>query len=183
MKHSFKVKQVFIGCNHIFTPFNSRTVAKFLEYNKVCEFISSFEKMNGNVMTVDNYIAAEFVPPSTGEYVEVANPADFHTVGKVGVSSAADVNDAVAAAELAFPEWSSKTIKARATIVRDTMWFDFLFCRASDCEGLNSKSLVFVFGFQMMKFHSLVKENAQELAELIVKENGKNITEALADGK
>lgn len=35
----------------------------------------------------------------------------------------------------------------------------------------------------MMKFHALVKEHAQELAELIVKENGKNITEALADGK
>jgi acyl-CoA reductase-like NAD-dependent aldehyde dehydrogenase len=35
----------------------------------------------------------------------------------------------------------------------------------------------------MMKFHALVCENAQELAELIVKENGKNITEALADGK
>lgn len=33
----------------------------------------------------------------------------------------------------------------------------------------------------MMKFHALVEENAQELAELIVKENGKNITEALAD--
>jgi acyl-CoA reductase-like NAD-dependent aldehyde dehydrogenase len=35
----------------------------------------------------------------------------------------------------------------------------------------------------MMKFHALVRENAQELAELMVKENGKNITEALADGK
>ena len=35
----------------------------------------------------------------------------------------------------------------------------------------------------MMKFHALVHDNAKELAELIVKENGKNITEALADGK
>jgi malonate-semialdehyde dehydrogenase (acetylating)/methylmalonate-semialdehyde dehydrogenase len=35
----------------------------------------------------------------------------------------------------------------------------------------------------MMKFHALVRENSMELAELIVKENGKNITEALADGK
>ena len=33
----------------------------------------------------------------------------------------------------------------------------------------------------MMKFHALVHANRQELAELIVKENGKNITEALAD--
>ena len=36
---------------------------------------------------------------------------------------------------------------------------------------------------QMMQFHTLVRENAQELAELIVRENGKNITEALADGE
>jgi acyl-CoA reductase-like NAD-dependent aldehyde dehydrogenase len=35
----------------------------------------------------------------------------------------------------------------------------------------------------MMHFHSLIRDHAQELAELIVKENGKNITEALADGK
>lgn len=33
----------------------------------------------------------------------------------------------------------------------------------------------------MLQFHALIRENAQELAELIVKENGKNITEALAD--
>jgi methylmalonic acid semialdehyde dehydrogenase len=33
----------------------------------------------------------------------------------------------------------------------------------------------------LMKFNYLVKEHAQELAELIVQENGKNITEALAD--
>lgn len=33
----------------------------------------------------------------------------------------------------------------------------------------------------MLKFHSLVKDHAQELAELIVQENGKNIVEALAD--
>jgi len=33
----------------------------------------------------------------------------------------------------------------------------------------------------MMKFHSLMDKHAQELAEIIVKENGKNIVEALAD--
>jgi len=34
----------------------------------------------------------------------------------------------------------------------------------------------------MMKFHSLIDREAEELAKLIVLENGKNITEALADG-
>jgi len=33
----------------------------------------------------------------------------------------------------------------------------------------------------MLKFHSLIQKHAQELAEIIVMENGKNITEALAD--
>jgi acyl-CoA reductase-like NAD-dependent aldehyde dehydrogenase len=33
----------------------------------------------------------------------------------------------------------------------------------------------------MLKFHALVRDHAHELAELIVLENGKNITEALAD--
>ena len=37
------------------------------------------------------------------------------------------------------------------------------------------------FAAVMFKLHHLINENAQELAELIVKENGKNITEALAD--
>ena len=31
------------------------------------------------------------------------------------------------------------------------------------------------------KLHMLIQENDKELAELIVKENGKNMTEALAD--
>ena len=33
----------------------------------------------------------------------------------------------------------------------------------------------------MLKFHSLIRQNSHELAELIVAENGKNYTEALAD--
>jgi len=44
-------------------------------------------------------------------------------------------------------------------------------------SGLTIKSRAAI----MLKFHNLVKENANQLAELIVKENGKNITEALAD--
>lgn len=44
-------------------------------------------------------------------------------------------------------------------------------------SGLTMKARAAV----MLKFHALVREHAQELAELIVRENGKNITEALAD--
>lgn len=101
--------------------------------------------------TINNYIQGEYLPPSTGEYLNVENPANDDVIAKVGVSSAKDVDTAVKAAEAAFPSWSKLTIKARAAI--------------------------------MMKFHALVRDNAKELAELIVKENGKNMTEALADGK
>jgi malonate-semialdehyde dehydrogenase (acetylating)/methylmalonate-semialdehyde dehydrogenase len=34
----------------------------------------------------------------------------------------------------------------------------------------------------MMKFHSIVQREADELAKMIVLENGKNMTEALAEG-
>jgi acyl-CoA reductase-like NAD-dependent aldehyde dehydrogenase len=33
----------------------------------------------------------------------------------------------------------------------------------------------------MLKFHSLVREHTEELAALIVRENGKNFTEAIAE--
>jgi len=68
--------------------------------------------------TVDNYIAGSRSPPSTGEYLNVINPANFQVEGRVAVSNTKDVQDAVAAAEAAFPAWSSRTIKARAAMVR-----------------------------------------------------------------
>jgi len=98
---------------------------------------------------VDNYFNGAFHPPSTGEYLDVINPADDSILAKVAISNETDVNKVVDAASNALEHWSSMTIKARAAI--------------------------------MLKFHALMRENAQELAELIVAENGKNITEALAD--
>lgn len=68
-------------------------------------------------ITVDNYIGGSFVAPSSGEYLAVVNPSDFTIEGKVGISKAQDVQDAVAAADAAFPAWSKRTIKARAAIV------------------------------------------------------------------
>mmetsp|Transcript_3939 Transcript_3939/g.6984 ORF Transcript_3939/g.6984 Transcript_3939/m.6984 type:complete len:562 (+) Transcript_3939:310-1995(+) len=100
-------------------------------------------------VVVDNYISGGFVPPSSSDYMDVINPANSKTIGKVALSSACDVDTAVKAAKNAFCSWSSRTIKQRAAV--------------------------------MMKFHALIQEHARELAELIVQENGKNITEALAD--
>jgi malonate-semialdehyde dehydrogenase (acetylating) / methylmalonate-semialdehyde dehydrogenase len=98
---------------------------------------------------VENYIDGAFVPPSSGEYVSVTSPSTGQEIAKVGLSEPSDVEGAVRAAAAAFPAWSARTIKARASI--------------------------------MLTFHALVKRHANELADLIVLENGKNKTEALAD--
>jgi acyl-CoA reductase-like NAD-dependent aldehyde dehydrogenase len=99
--------------------------------------------------TVDNYINGAFVPPSSGEYAVVTCPSSGETIANVGLSGERDVEDAVAAARAALPDWSARTVKARAAL--------------------------------MLNFHALVRECADELADLIVLENGKNATEALAD--
>lgn len=83
-----------------------------------CKRKSKNRIMNDNdIVTVDNYISGKFVPPSSGEYLAVQNPANDCQIGKVGVSCVADVESGVAAAESAFPAWSKLTIKARAAIV------------------------------------------------------------------
>ncbi len=84
--------------------------------------------MNGTTLTIDNFIAGKFTPPSAGEYLDVTNPADFQLIAKVGISNTSDVHDAVTAATAAFPSWSKMTIKARASIVRSVflLMFDYL---------------------------------------------------------
>lgn len=104
----------------------------------------------GEVVVVDNYIDGKFVPPSTNRYMDVLNPANSQVIGKVAVSSGADVDDCVRLASQAQRAWArDTTIKQRAAL--------------------------------MMKLHALVRRHAHELAALIVRENGKNMTEALAD--
>lgn len=62
----------------------------------------------------DNFIGGKFVAPSTGKYMDLVSPSDGTVFGKVALSSAADVNAAVAHAEEAFVGWSSLTIKSRS---------------------------------------------------------------------
>jgi malonate-semialdehyde dehydrogenase (acetylating)/methylmalonate-semialdehyde dehydrogenase len=102
-----------------------------------------------SITVVENYINGAFCPPSSGEFLDVINPANDAVIGKVAVSTVDDVNQAVDMAQKALESWSNMTIKARAAV--------------------------------MLRFHGLIRDHAQELAELIVLENGKNITEALAD--
>ena len=55
--------------------------------------------------TLRNFIGGEWVPPQTAEYLDLTNPATGESLGKVPLSGARDVNDAVAAAQAAFLKW------------------------------------------------------------------------------
>jgi betaine-aldehyde dehydrogenase len=59
--------------------------------------------------TLKNFIDGEFVDPVEGQTEPVLNPATGEVIAQAPVSSAADVERAVAAARHAFPAWSTAT--------------------------------------------------------------------------
>lgn len=70
----------------------------------------------------------------TGEVIEVENPATGEIVGAVPSLEAADIEQAVAAAEKAFRPWSALAAKERATILR--RWYSLLVENADDLASL-----------------------------------------------
>ncbi|KAF9979310.1 hypothetical protein BGZ73_000004 [Actinomortierella ambigua] len=74
-----------------------------------------------------NWINGKFVDPvastaagnseASSTYLPVTNPFNGKTIGQVPISTAADVEQAVAAAQAAFPAWSGRTSKDRAQIL------------------------------------------------------------------
>ncbi len=65
-----------------------------------------------------NYIAGEWVAPSTGSYIENRNPADTRDlVGRFPASNAEDVDRAVSAAADAFNKWRKTPAPRRAEIL------------------------------------------------------------------
>jgi len=108
------------------------------------------------VLSIQNYINGNFQAPldatddassSSSSSLEVTNPATGDVIANVCRSSATDVDAAVQAAATAFCN----------------CWRD----------GYTIKARAAI----LLKFHALVQEHADELADLIVKENGKNKTE------
>ncbi|HUT68144.1 MAG TPA: CoA-acylating methylmalonate-semialdehyde dehydrogenase [Dehalococcoidales bacterium] len=65
------------------------------------------------VRTLKNYIDGEWVE-SKGEIVDVVNPATCRTIAKVPISTADEMDAAVAAARAAFPDWRRTTPVARS---------------------------------------------------------------------
>jgi methylmalonic acid semialdehyde dehydrogenase len=76
--------------------------------------MSSQKKQRTVKTTCENFINGKFKSCSSGNFLDVTNPATGEVIGKCGISTIDDVNEAVAAAKAAFPAWSGLTVKTRA---------------------------------------------------------------------
>lgn len=68
--------------------------------------------------TILNFIDGQFLPPQSQQYLPNFQPATGIVYGQVPDSDDRDVNDAVSAAEKAFPAWSKITPQKRGVILR-----------------------------------------------------------------
>jgi succinate-semialdehyde dehydrogenase/glutarate-semialdehyde dehydrogenase len=71
---------------------------------------------------------------STAQSFPVNNPANGTNIGSVPNMDADDAHKTIAAANAAFPLWSSKTAKERAAIMRK--WFELMLLHANDLATL-----------------------------------------------
>ena len=69
-----------------------------------------------SVKTIKNYVNGEWVE-SKGKIVDVVNPANCKTIAKVPISTKEELDDAVAAAKEAFPDWRRTTPLARSRLL------------------------------------------------------------------
>lgn len=95
-----------------------------------------------------NYIDGKYVAGS-GIDLDVHAPSDGSIISVLSISKSEDVNQAVIAAQRAFPSWSATPIKERAQI--------------------------------FYRYKSLLEKNMNELASLVQEENGKTISESIAE--
>lgn len=69
---------------------------------------------SGSNETIRNYINGAFTPASATQELEVRNPATQELLGRVPLSTAAEVEKAASAARAAFPAWRDTPAPARA---------------------------------------------------------------------
>src|SRR5687767_14415417 len=65
---------------------------------------------------IQNFIGGRFVDPDSGRTIPVISPIDGQLLSTVPMSSKADLDKAVAAANAAFPAWSRTPIKERVQV-------------------------------------------------------------------
>jgi malonate-semialdehyde dehydrogenase (acetylating)/methylmalonate-semialdehyde dehydrogenase len=63
---------------------------------------------------LSNYVGGQWVPSTATERLDVINPLDTSVLARVPMSSAADLDAAVAAARAALPEWRAVSVIERA---------------------------------------------------------------------
>jgi malonate-semialdehyde dehydrogenase (acetylating) / methylmalonate-semialdehyde dehydrogenase len=67
-----------------------------------------------DVRTIGNYVGGRWTAPDTDRLLDVVNPATQDVLARVPLSTANDLENAVAAAREAFPAWRSKSTIERA---------------------------------------------------------------------
>ncbi|MBA3262839.1 MAG: CoA-acylating methylmalonate-semialdehyde dehydrogenase [Thermoleophilaceae bacterium] len=67
-----------------------------------------------NVRLLDNYVAGKWTPATSSEQLPVVNPATGDVLARVPLSSAADLDAAVAAARVALSAWRAVSVIERA---------------------------------------------------------------------
>jgi malonate-semialdehyde dehydrogenase (acetylating)/methylmalonate-semialdehyde dehydrogenase len=98
---------------------------------------------------VQNYINGKFVEATSARSLDVISPLDGTLLSRVPMSAAKDLDNAVKAAQAAFPKWSQTPIKERVQV--------------------------------FYKYKYLLEKNLQELAAIVSEENGKTMSEAIAE--
>jgi len=68
-------------------------------------------------LEAQNLIAGAFSPFGSARLREIVSPYDGRIIGRVGLSGAAEVDAAVAAAERAWPEWAARPLRERAKVL------------------------------------------------------------------
>jgi aminomuconate-semialdehyde/2-hydroxymuconate-6-semialdehyde dehydrogenase len=66
---------------------------------------------------LQNFIGGEFLAPAGGKYIENIDPSTGKVSGQIPDSNEEDVEKAVAAAKIAFPEWSTTSAEKRFLIL------------------------------------------------------------------
>jgi len=74
-------------------------------------------RVSVSVTQQKQFIGGEFVESSSGETMEVLNPATAEVIAEVPQGTAEDVDRAVDAAKKAWEEWQSKTPKDRMELL------------------------------------------------------------------
>ncbi|MGB2641830.1 MAG: NADP-dependent succinate-semialdehyde dehydrogenase [Candidatus Acidiferrum sp.] len=80
------------------------------------------------------YVDGQWIQASSGQTMDVDNPATKEIIGKVPKLSGVEARCAIKAAKNAFPAWSSKTAKERAAVLR--RWFELLMSNQEDLARL-----------------------------------------------